>query len=104
MHPLPKISGPHLCISFCLASLLQVHFAWSGAKGEALFPALTERLGRLPNVIDLWEAVELCRMHLGRGSDIPMPQVLEDYLAFIRVRITEAAGRPASLTSLHMPF
>lgn len=54
------------------------------ANGEPSFPELTDRLGRLPLVLDLWDAAECFGKHIR-----DQPAVLCAYLGLMRVRITE---------------
>lgn len=54
------------------------------ASGEPAFPELTSRLGRMPQVLDLWDAAGRFGMHV-RGA----PAVVGSYLGLLRLRIAE---------------
>ena len=54
------------------------------ASGEPTFPELTSRMGRLPLVLDLWDAVA----HFGKHMCCTSPAICV-YLGYMRVRITE---------------
>ena len=54
------------------------------ASGEPTFPELTSRLGRMPQVLDLWDAAGRFGTHV-RGA----PPVVGSYLGLLRLRIAE---------------
>ena len=63
------------------------------ASGEPTFPELTSRLGRMPQVLDLWDAAGRFGSHV-RGA----PAVVCSYLGLLRLRIAEElAWRNGSL-------
>ena len=54
------------------------------ATGEPTFPELTSRLGRIPQVLDLWDAAGRFGRHV-RGA----PPPIGTYLGLLRLRIAE---------------
>ncbi|CAL8466679.1 g6215 [Coccomyxa elongata] len=68
----------------CIAEL--VSFA---ASGRACFPALTARANAMGCIFDMWEALLYVQHHLLKMGMVALPDSIEGYLGYMRIRIAE---------------